>query len=169
MQTPENNGTLVYTLLVEINSRTGQPTGRVAANIPSNPNYIAPAENLTVCPLPPDPTFQHYNVDVTIGEGLTATIQLWYTTDNISISASNAEWNIVDRSYDYVIFEVTGLPEGSVGYNVQIVYQDGTTKTVLVTGVNSTVIPGPFTAIQSLSITNATGDFNDDYNDDFFN
>lgn len=165
MPTPENNGIKVYTLLVEINQRTGQPTGRVKPNIPSDPNYIAPAEDLTACPLPGPPSFNHYNVDVMIGAGFTATIQLWYSGDHTDQTA-NGEWNIVDRSYDYVIFDVTAGPPS---YTVQIVYQNGTTKTVNVDGNSVTVIPGPFTAIQSLSIVTNTGDYNADYNDDFYN
>lgn len=169
MQQPENNGVKVYTLLVELNTRTGQPTGRIAANIPSNPNYIAPVTDLVSCPLPGTPVFNFYNVVVSIGAGITATVQLWYSTDNISQTGSNAAWNIVDRTYDSVIFLVTGLPTGVTDYTVKITYQDGTVKSTNVTGINSTVIPGPFTAISEIDVISNTGDYNDDYSNDFFN
>lgn len=47
-----NNGTLIYTQLVQMSTKTGQPTGVVAPNVPSNVNYIAPVTDTVTCPLP---------------------------------------------------------------------------------------------------------------------
>lgn len=46
-----NTGIKAFSLLIEINNRTGLPTGRSKPNIPEDPDYIAPVEDLEACPL----------------------------------------------------------------------------------------------------------------------
>lgn len=170
MPAPQNNGFKVFTLLVEYSTKTGHPTGRVKQNIPSDPQYIAPVVDHGACPIPGDPVFNHYNVDVEVAAGYLCTVQLWYSgTFHIDQTNTNTTWNIVDRPYDQVIFVVSTVPSGSPSYTVRITYQSGVVKTTNVTGVNSTVIPGPFTAITKIELVNTTGDYNDDYSDDFYN
>lgn len=48
---PENTGRLVYTLLIQINDRTGLPTGVVKPNVPSDPDYIPPIVDENACPI----------------------------------------------------------------------------------------------------------------------
>lgn len=165
-QPAANNGQKVYTLLVEINTRTGLPTGRVKPNIPSDPNYIAPVEDLTACPLPGPPVFNTYDVNVVIPGGFTANIQLLYGTLHIDRNTPGT-WNIVDRTYDGVVFQVTAV--GEVSYIVSISYGSGANKQTAVNGTGNTYIPGPFTAITQIAILPNTGDYNTDYNDDYFN
>lgn len=50
MATTENTGYKIYTILVQYNARTGEPTGVVKPNIPSDPDYVAPVLDLTSCP-----------------------------------------------------------------------------------------------------------------------
>lgn len=148
-----------------MNTRTGQPTGRTKPNIPSDPNYIAPATDTDACPIPGDPVFPMYDVIVIIPTGYTANIQLLYGTSHIDRDTAGT-WNIVDRTYDSVIFQVTVVPSPS--YVVKITYNSGLTKQTAITGINNTFIPGPFTAITKLEIIDTTGDYNSDYSDDFF-
>jgi len=45
----EITGTKIYTILVEYNSRTGLPTGRVKPNVPSDPDYVPPVYDPVNC------------------------------------------------------------------------------------------------------------------------
>jgi hypothetical protein len=47
----ENTGIKKYSVLIEINDRTGLPTGRTKPNVPTDPDYIAPIEDLNACPI----------------------------------------------------------------------------------------------------------------------
>lgn len=46
-----NSGLKIYAYLIEVNDRTGQPTGRIKNNLATDPDYIPPVEDLTMCPL----------------------------------------------------------------------------------------------------------------------
>lgn len=48
----ENTGILIYSILIEVDEETGEPTGNTKPNIPSDPDYIPPVENTDMCPLP---------------------------------------------------------------------------------------------------------------------
>ncbi|NIG54751.1 hypothetical protein [Chitinophaga sp. Cy-1792] len=48
----DNTGTLVYQWLVQVDRNTGHPTGLRKPNDPADPDYVAPEENLSACPLP---------------------------------------------------------------------------------------------------------------------
>lgn len=45
-----NTGLKLYSILIEINDRTGQPTGRTKPNLPNDPDYIAPVIDREACP-----------------------------------------------------------------------------------------------------------------------
>lgn len=47
-----NTGMKAFSLLVEINNRTGEPTGRTKPNVPEDPDYIPPVSDLSACPTP---------------------------------------------------------------------------------------------------------------------
>lgn len=46
-----NNGVKIYQDLMEYNTATGRPTGNIKPNDPSDPDYVAPIEDPTSCPL----------------------------------------------------------------------------------------------------------------------
>lgn len=164
MSTPVNNGDKIFTLLVEMNSRTGQPTGRLKPNIPSDPNYIAPIVDTIACPLPGPIVIPTIDVDVAIGEGFTANVKLLYGTSFIEQDASGV-WTIPDRVYDGIIFELQVAPEP---YTVIVEYESGlTTASVNNAGVRNTFIPGPLDQITSISIISNVGDFSGDWNPDY--
>lgn len=48
-----NTGRLIYTTLIEVDAETNEPTGNVKPNIPSDPDYIPPSYNMSVCPVSP--------------------------------------------------------------------------------------------------------------------
>lgn len=167
MSVPANNGTKIYTLLVEFNTRTNQPTGRVKSNIPSDPNYIPPATDLVECPIPSGPVFTYMDVIVAIAAGYTVNIQLTYNELHIDTGASGT-WHIVDRTYDGVIFQVSAV--AGINYIVKITYDNGASvKAVNVGGVTNLFIPGPFNKITRIELIDNTGDYNKDYSDDYYN
>lgn len=167
MSDPINDGYKIYTTLVEINTRTGQPTGRVKPNIPTDPNYIAPAIDEDACPIPDAPIPDEYDVEIIIPGGFVANIELYYGTSHIDFTTSGTE-TIIDRTYDSIVFHVTtaGVPS----YICKITYDDGDSfKETEVNGVENIFIPGPFSKITVIEIIANTGDFNNDFNDDFYN
>lgn len=50
-QAAVNTGKKAYVWLIEINSATGQPTGRRKLNLLGDPDYIAPIDNPSMCPI----------------------------------------------------------------------------------------------------------------------
>lgn len=48
----ENTGYFVVTTLYEVDIETGQATGRIKENVPSDPDYIAPYIDYEMCPIP---------------------------------------------------------------------------------------------------------------------
>lgn len=48
----ENTGKLIFNTLIQINDRTGLPTGVTKPNILTDPDYIAPTIDTQSCPLP---------------------------------------------------------------------------------------------------------------------
>lgn len=50
----QNTGKKIYRWLKEIDANTGQPTGNRKLNLPQDPDYVAPVEDLLYCPLPSD-------------------------------------------------------------------------------------------------------------------
>lgn len=166
MQPPVNDGTKVYTLLVEYNIRTGQPTGRTKPNVPSDPNYIPPVEDLINCPLPGEPVIPYRDIVVNL-LGFTATVKLQYGVSYVERSI-NGTWSVVDRTYDGVLFEITTNVVPS--YILQVKYNDNSsTKQIEANGTGSFFIPGPLSAISHILIISNTGDYNEDYNEDYSN
>lgn len=159
----DNNGIKVYTILVEFNVRTGQPTGRTKPNVPADPNYIAPVEDLTMCPLPGTPIVLTQNITVSIASGFAATIKLLYNLSELDQTTSGT-WTVAQRTYDGIIFSLTTTP---VPYYVEVIYANGTTKTVKNQGTSDIYIPGPFPAITGLIIASNGGDYNNDFNNDY--
>lgn len=165
MGAPENSGTKVYTTLVEYSVATGQPTGRIKPNIPTDPDYIAPSTDLSTCPLPGDPVIPYIDIAVSIQSGFAATIELLFGTANISTDVTGT-WHVVDRTYDGALFEIGTAP---YDYKVTIVYNSGLIKTVNTSGVKNIYIPGPFVRITSITIASDEGDYDEDYSDDYLN
>lgn len=163
MSTPVNNGEKIFTLLVEINSRTGLPTGRFKPNVPIDPNYIAPTIDTIACPLPGPIVIPTVDIDAIIGVGYSLEFKLLYGTSQL-IRTTAGIWTVPDRIYDGIIFNVTSASEG---YTVQITYNSGEIKSVDGIGVASIFIPGPFDQITEVSIVSNTGDFNEDWNPDY--
>lgn len=167
MQPPVNDGTKVYTLLVEYNLRTGQPTGRIKPNVPSDPNYIAPVTDLSTCPLPGDPVIPQRDIVFNILD-FTVTVSLQYGVNHVDRSGPNGTWTVVDRTYDGVLFDITNNTVQS--YILQVKYNNNSSiKQIEASGTGSFFIPGPLPAISHILILSNTGDYNDDYNDDFYN
>lgn len=48
----DNTGMLAYQWLIQVDARTGEPTGLRKPNDPADPDYISPTENYDACPLP---------------------------------------------------------------------------------------------------------------------
>lgn len=163
MSTPVNNGDKIFTLLVEMSSRTGLPTGRLKPNIPADPNYIAPTVDLITCPLPGPIVIPTIDVAVAIGVGYSIEFKLLYGTSEIARSTAGT-WTVPDRIYDGIIFSVTTAPQG---YTVQITYNSGQIKTVDGVGVANIFVAGPFDQITNISIVSNVGDFNEDWNPDY--
>lgn len=161
----ENNGTVVYTSLIEYNVRTNLPTGRIKANIPTDPNYIAPATDLSLCSVPGTPDVPTIDIVVNIQEGFSVNIELLFGTANVSTEVSGT-WTVVDRTYDGILFQLSTTP---VSYIVKVVYNNGLEKHVNATGVKNIYIPGPFNQISLISVLSNEGDFDADWNDDYFN
>jgi len=46
-----NTGLKIYTLLIEVSNKTGEPTGRTKPNLPEDPDYIAPEIDYNACPI----------------------------------------------------------------------------------------------------------------------
>lgn len=168
MSEPRNTGDKVFTVLVEINTRTGLPTGRTKPNIPSDPNYIAPSEDLDLCPIPGDPVIPTIDVLVDLSTGFTsANVKLNYGSLDIDRNTSGT-WTITDRTYDSILFEIPTL--GSPEFTVQIEYGVSQVKKIEhIEVIGNFFIIGPFVNITKISIIPTAGDFNDDYNDDFYN
>ncbi|SEW37513.1 hypothetical protein [Chitinophaga arvensicola] len=57
-----NTGKKHYALLVQYSTATGLPTGVVKPNNPSDPDYVAPVEDLESCPAPPQIT-THFEIN----------------------------------------------------------------------------------------------------------
>lgn len=161
----ENDGYKIYTVLVEYNSRTGLPTGRTKPNIPSDPDYRAPVIDLTLCPLPGAPVVPTMNVIVEIDSGFVFEVRLQYDTNYLTRTTAGT-WNIVDRLYDGIFFEITA--KTAIDYQIKIEYGVGNYRAVNVTGLGTYFIPGPFTDITKISILSLDGDFNGDYGGDYF-
>lgn len=159
---PENNGDKVYTLLVEYNTRTGLPTGRVRPNVPSDPFYIAPVQDFDTCPLPEPVEPTYYGVNVMV-DNFEVVVKLLYGSNYISVDRTTT-WTIVDRSYDSIIFEVTYAPNP---YVVIIKYSNGSEqKQVVTSGVKNIFIQGSFIDITDI-IVQGEGDYNSDWNSDY--
>jgi hypothetical protein len=163
MSAPVNNGDKIFTLLSEYNARTGQPTGRTKPNVPSDPNYIDPIVDTVSCPLPGPVVIPTINILVVIGSGFALTIKLLYGIEHISRTTAGT-WNVTDRIYDGVLFEVTTAP---VGYTLKIEYGSSQVKQVNNVGVANTFIVGPFDDITKISIITSAGDYDSDWNPDY--
>jgi hypothetical protein len=164
MSTPVNNGLKIYTLLVEYSTLTGIPTGRTKPNVPSDPDYIDPVEDLTTCPI--DGELSTMDILVDMETGFTATIKLNYGMAQLTRSTSGT-WTVPTRTYDSIIFNVTVSP--TTKYIVRVTYNSGLVKELIVTNIGGIFVNGPFPAITKLEILSTDlGDYNNDYGSDFF-
>lgn len=165
MNTPQNNGHKVFTLLVEYSSLTGQPTGRQKPNVPEDPNYIAPIVDLISCPLGGANTAP---IIVEIDSEYTADIKLLYGLAEFTTSVPGV-WTVPLKIYDSIVFKIntgTHLPKCRVTYN-----NNGTVYSITLLSVTGQIlIPGPFANITKLEIISSViGDFSNDFNNDFNN
>lgn len=92
---PINTGRKIYTTLYEVYTDTMEPTGRTKANIPTDPDYVPPVLDLTLCPLPgniPDGIVTNQNEIIFI----------------VNESTKLIEWNAVrkDRFGDFPVIDV---------------------------------------------------------------
>lgn len=161
----QNNGYIAYTLLVQYSSLTGAPTGLQKPNIPSDPDYIAPVYNPTLCPpiLPDEMT-----IVVVIPTNFAATIKM-YHGGAIDQRTTSGNWVLPKRIYDSIVFIVTSIPP--VYFQYKITYNGGLVRlSNQLTFGSSYLAAGPFDKITKIELIHVnSGDFADDFNNDFNN
>ena len=96
-----NTGRYIVTTLYEINEVTGERTGRVKPNDPDDPDYIAPYENLTACPLVTTTTTSTTSTTTTSTTSTTTTSTTTTTTKR-DFSNINIEINWYDEQGGFV-------------------------------------------------------------------
>lgn len=148
-----NNGYKKYTILIEYDGVTNQPTGRVKPNLITDPDYVPPVYDPIYCPVytTTTTTIGNTSIAVSIKTGVTTTIhavkEAWgdYTT------TVNGTWIIPNLTYDYVLFDISALT-GTL--TLTVTYSGGMTKSV--SGVASAwkvMLPGTFNNITAITIS----------------
>ena len=94
-----NNGDKAWSNLREYDVDTGIDTGVIKPNVPSDPDYVAPVQDFTICPLPP-------------------TVFLWRGIDQYCVQSNgeNTGYQKYDKLENYD--EATGIATGSTKANV---------------------------------------------------
>ena len=112
MSTFDNIGIWIYTNLIEIDKNTKQPTGRVKPNIPTDPDYIPPVEDVEKCPIPT--TFF-----------ANTTILPTTTTTTIPIEYNNSILIVIDSKLEQFTFSLREKLDVDI---VRVDWGDGSTK-----------------------------------------
>lgn len=117
-----NTGKKKYSILIEYDGYTKEPTGRIKPNIPSDPDYVAPVIDLIACPVTTTTTTTIGNrtIQVTFPEEMfLLNIRLKKGEDIEFTRTTAGNWLVQNLIYDSFIFEITGITDK---YNIQVLY-----------------------------------------------
>lgn len=95
-----NTGMATYQYIAEFNADLLKVTGKVKVNDPTDPDYIAPAENLALCPLH-NAEFQPGNLYISSDPVI--------TDPGTKVRINNVEYTLPDAPYPYVMTDQTAV------------------------------------------------------------
>lgn len=162
-----NTGIKIFTTLIEYDSITDLPTGRSKPNLPTDPHYIAPISDPSVCPI--GSVQELINVIVDFPDGYDVEFKITYGSAFATRSAAGT-WQVPWRNYSGVLFNVSVKPIDAI-YACYVKYIDygNVTKIkrypIIHNGI--TLIPGPYFKLQEIKILQQGVAFSDDFNNSF--